>query len=112
MKPSKKPNDTPKLQPNSQDKGSQLECTSGNGPLAEEKGEARDTGRFLIRVTSYRNRLLDEDNLSEKYLCDLCRYSGIVPDDRPELTKIEVCQIKVPKEQERTLVEVWFPKLP
>lgn len=86
-----------------------MERPAGHGALAEEKGEAGDSGRFLVRITSYRNRLLDEDNLSEKYFCDLCRYAGIIPGDRPEEAKIEVSQVKVPKDQERTLVEVWFP---
>jgi hypothetical protein len=86
-----------------------MECSSWNGTLATPKVKASDTGRFLVNVTSYRRRLLDEDNLSEKYFCDLCRYAGIIPDDTPDRTQIKVSQIKVTsKEEEKTVVEVYY----
>ena len=84
-----------------------VERLAGDGPLAETKAQKPDTGRFLVRVSSFRRRLLDEDNLSEKYFCDLCRYAGIIPGDAPDQAKIEVSQVKVAtKDEEKTLVEV------
>lgn len=86
-----------------------VECPAGDGTLATPKTEASHTGRFLVSVTSYRRRMLDEDNLSEKYFCDLCRYAGIIPDDSPDRTQIKVSQIKVAsKEEEKTVVEVYY----
>lgn len=85
----------------------ELECGAGDGALAEGKAEKGDSRRFLVRVTSFRRRLLDEDNLCEKYHVDLCRYAGCVPSDAPGQTKIEVSQVKVKtKEEERTEVMV------
>ena len=64
-------------------------------------------GRFLIRVTSYRHRLLDEDNLCEKFHVDLCRYAGILSSDAPGKSKIEVSQQKVPsKDKEFVRIEI------
>lgn len=90
------------------------------GPPAELERHPRDeslgqdevqegTGkRILVRVTSVRKRLLDEDNLCEKYHIDLCRYAGILPSDAPGETKIETTQRKAGKEeQEHTLIEVF-----
>ena len=84
-----------------------LEPTPRDEPLAAPQTQGRDRQRFLVRVTSVRKRLLDEDNLCEKYHVDLCRYAGIVPNDSPDKTKIEVSQRKAKKgEEERTVIEV------
>jgi hypothetical protein len=75
--------------------------------LGKAQAEACDTGRFLVRVTSYRRRLLDEDNLCEKYFVDCCRYAGLISGDEAGRTKIEVSQEKVArKEDERTEIEI------
>jgi hypothetical protein len=82
-------------------------------PLAKAKAQKPDTGRVLVRVVSYRRRLLDEDNLSEKYFVDCCRYAGLIPGDGPEQTKIEVSQVKVVrKEEERTQLTITYPTSP
>ena len=79
--------------------------------LGKKKDDGSNTVRFLVRVTSFRVRLLDEDNLCEKYHVDCCRYAGVLPDDTPEQTRIEVRQEKVrSKEQER--IEITITKLP
>ena len=76
--------------------------------LGEKKAERPNSSRFLVRVTSFRRRLLDEDNLCEKYHVDLCRYANVISCDSPDKVKIEVGQEKVgSKEIEKTLVEVW-----
>jgi len=76
--------------------------------LGAQKDEGRDSGRFLVRITSFRKRLLDQDNLCEKYHVDCCRYAGVLPDDAPEKTSIEVSQQKVKrKEEERIEIEIY-----
>jgi hypothetical protein len=69
--------------------------------------KAKNTERILVRVTSVRNRLLDEDNLCEKYVVDCCRYAGLIPSDAPDKTKIEVTQRKCEAgETEHVLIEI------
>lgn len=78
-----------------------------NGTLAAGKTKGRDSGRFFVRVTSYRRRLLDEDNLCEKYVVDCCRYAGLLPGDDPSQARIVTTQEKVrSKEEERTEVVI------
>lgn len=79
-------------------------------PLAKETPQEPNPGRVLVRVTSFRRRLLDEDNLCEKYHVDCCRYAGLLSSDAPERTKIEVAQVKVKsKEEERTEIQITYP---
>lgn len=76
-------------------------------PLAARKAQGIDPARFLVRVTSYRVRLLDEDNLCSKYVVDCCRYSGLIPGDSPATTQIATGQKKVgSKSEERTEVVI------
>lgn len=90
-----------------------LERTIGNGALAKAKAKKPDTGRVLVCVVSYRRRLLDEDNLAEKYFVDCCRYAGLIFGDGPQQTKIEVSQVKVGrKEEERTQLTITYPTSP
>lgn len=75
--------------------------------LAKGKAQGADTARFLVSVKSFRRRLLDEDNLCEKYHVDCLRYAGVIPDDTPDRTSIEVSQEKVSsKEHERIEITV------
>lgn len=77
-----------------------------DGSGAEEEKDAR---RFLVRFTDVRRRLLDEDNLVPKFLCDCLRYSGIIHSDAPSFTHIETRQRKPAKgEQPHTLIEVFL----
>lgn len=86
----------------------ELECDSGDAALGEVQVQKGTGRKFLVRVTSVRKRLLDEDNLCEKYHVDLCRYAGVLPDDAPGETRIEVCQEKAGKEAaEETKIEVF-----
>lgn len=85
-----------------------MERGLGDEPLAEEETKRSDRKGFLVRVTSFRHRLLDEDNLCAKYHVDLCRYAGALPSDAPGLCKIEVAQIKIGRgELESTVVNVY-----
>jgi len=85
-----------------------LERGVGNGALGEGQAQKGDTGRFLVRVTSVRRRLIDEDNLCEKYVVDCCRYAGLIPNDGPGKTTIQATQRKAGKEEaEHTIVEIF-----
>lgn len=84
-----------------------LECSAGDGPLAAAQAEKPDTAKFLVRVTSRRKRLIDEDNLAEKFHVDCCRYAGLIPSDAPATTHIEVRQEKAGAgEAEEITIEV------
>lgn len=84
-----------------------VERNSTIEPMATTQVQAADSKRILVRVTSFRRRLLDEDNLCEKYLVDCLRYAGIIPSDAPQKAKIEVSQCKVLRnDEEFTRIEV------
>jgi hypothetical protein len=70
-----------------------------------------DPRKFHVVVTNYRRRLLDEDNLCEKYVVDCVRYARIIPGDAPQTTHIEVRQCKVDSESDER-VEVDISELP
>jgi hypothetical protein len=73
-----------------------------------KRTKVEDSKRFLVRVTSVRKCLIDEDNLCEKYVVDCCRYAGLLPGDGPGTTKIDTAQRKAGKgEAERTIVEIY-----
>ena len=83
------------------------EPTSGNGPLAAGQAKTRYPSRYIVSVTSYRVRLLDEDNLCPKYHIDALRYAGILSSDAPDKTHIITGQIKVThKDEEKTVIEI------
>lgn len=92
----KRPRKTPLMEPDLRD-----------GALGEGETQGGHSGRFLVRVTSFRVRLLDEDNLCEKYHVDCCRYAGLIPGDAPGQAKIQTGQQKVKrKDQEHVLIEI------
>jgi hypothetical protein len=89
-------------------KVAKLESNIRNAPLGSETIQGEPSQKFLVRITSIRKRLLDEDNLCEKYHVDLCRYAGVLPTDSPSQVKIEVCQKKAGKKDvEETIIEVF-----
>lgn len=51
--------------------------------------------RVRVRVTSFRVRLLDPDNLCPKYFIDCLRYANCIRDDRQQDITLEVRQEKV-----------------
>lgn len=82
-----------------------LESYIGPRPLEPTQVEERPGQKFFVRITSFRRKLIDEDNLCEKYHVDLCRYAGALPSDAPKETRIKVNQEKV-KTQEEERVEI------
>lgn len=86
----------------------ELERRVADAAVGEKKAKGGDRQRFLVRVTSVRRRLIDEDNLCAKYVVDCCRNAGLIPDDCPATTRIETTQRKAGKEeQEHTLIEIF-----
>lgn len=76
-------------------------------PVAAPPGEACYTMRVRIRVTSFRVRLLDPDNLCPKYFIDCLRYANCIRDDRQQDISLEIRQEKVAsKLLERTEIEI------
>lgn len=96
------------LPPHGAGPAAKLERDTGAGTLGPKKAQGRAGTRFLVRVTSVRRRLLDEDNLCEKYHVDLLRYAGVIASDSPGSCRIETTQRKAEKgEAEMTVLEVF-----
>lgn len=88
---------------------SEHERITGNEPMATPKGTVDNTmrGRVRVKIISFRRRLLDERNLSDKYFVDALVYSGILRGDSPKEVKVEVIQYKVDHQwQEKTTIEL------
>jgi hypothetical protein len=86
----------------------ELERSVRHGTMGAVQVQAEAPRNVLVRVTAFRRRLLDEDNLCEKYHVDCCRYAGVIHGDSPATTKIEVCQKKVgSKEREYVQIEIF-----
>jgi len=86
-----------------------LERDIGNATLAKAQTQSRDSGRVCVRITSVRKRLLDPDNLCEKYHLDLCRYAGIIPGDTEEQITLSTNQRKCEKgEEEYVEIQIDF----
>lgn len=102
------PNASPDFLNRNPGEAAELERRAGDGAVGKVQVQGRDSRRFFVRITAYRARLLDEDNLCEKYHVDLLRYSGIISGDEAGKTKIETGQVKTVKgEKERILIEVF-----
>lgn len=85
-----------------------MERTARYAALVTAQAQRWGSKRFLVRVTSIRKNLLDEDNLCEKYHVDCLRYAGIIPSDDPGKATIEVRQRKAdPGAEEQTIIEVF-----
>jgi len=75
--------------------------------LATAQVKEINSGFYVVRVTSFRTRLLDTDNLVPKWHVDSLRYAGILPSDAPDRARIETSQQKVKtKAEERTEIEI------
>jgi hypothetical protein len=81
-----------------------VESNPINAPLAKEEVQRRTGQKLSVRITSYRKRLIDPDNLCEKFHLDLCRYAGAIPDDAPDRITLETRQEK--SKHERVEIEI------
>ena len=87
-----------------------MEPTPRNDVARAAPVQEADDERIVVRVISTRSRLLDEDNLAEKYLVDALRYAGLLAEDCPEKVKIEVSQRKCREgEEEHVIIEITSP---
>jgi hypothetical protein len=71
-------------------------------------GTKKGAKRPVVRIISFRRRLLDKDNLFRgcKALLDSLRYAGLIHGDGPEEIDFYAEQIKVKyKEEEKTVIE-------
>lgn len=77
--------------------------------LGKASRESSHAGRVVVRIVSFRRRLLDRDNLfgGSKYFTDGLRYAGLLSDDAEAQICLEVSQQKVAtKEEEHTRIEI------
>lgn len=87
--------------------GAVVERRLANESVASDEAQTRDSGKYVVRVTSHRVRLLDEDNLCEKFHIDALRYAGCLPVDSPDRCRIITTQAKVRrKTEERTEIVI------
>jgi hypothetical protein len=85
----------------------QLERGDEHAPDGPAGAQGQSGQRFLVLVTSFRRRLLDEDNLCEKFHVDCCRHAGLLPDDSAKTTRIETRQVIVKDDEDlRTEIEI------
>src|SRR5687768_13426165 len=81
-----------------------VERSHRSEPLGTPPIQEANTQRIVVRVHSVRKRLLDEDNLCEKFLVDALRYCGFISDDAAKLVKIEVSQEKCGQREEEHVI--------
>lgn len=92
---------------NGEPSGSIPQQSTREKPLDSDQGKTQNSRRCVLRYTSYRCRLLDEDNWCTKFFTDALRYCGALPDDTPDKVTISVRQKKVAhRSQEKTLIEL------
>jgi Holliday junction resolvase RusA-like endonuclease len=76
-------------------------------PLAASKRKKENPRCRVLKLTSYRRRLLDTDNLRPKYFIDALRYAGVIDDDTPKHLTLQTHQEKVSHRcEEKTLIEL------
>lgn len=76
-------------------------------PLAKDKAQEESPERLLIRIVSVRKRLIDPDNLCEKWLLDCLRFVGAISGDEPDKITLETSQRKAQKgEEEHTEITI------
>jgi hypothetical protein len=78
-------------------------------PLATTKGKEKNLGRVIVRIKSFRTRLLDADNLvgGSKYFTDGLRHAGLISGDSEKEIILHVSQKKVAtRKEECTQIEI------
>lgn len=89
-------------------KNPKLERVARDGALGAAQGQETSSERVLIRFVSVRKRLLDPDNLAEKWLLDCLRYCRAVRGDEPDKITLQTTQRKCEKgEEEHTEIELY-----
>jgi hypothetical protein len=84
-----------------------LERRDADAPSQTHQAQKINPGRLRVIVKSFRLRLLDEDNLAEKFHVDALRYAQVIPEDSPDKVSIIATQEKVKTEtEERTEITI------
>ena len=87
-----------------------LERNPRDEPLAAREVQKRRACRVHIRFVSVRKRLLDPDNISEKWTLDCLRFAGVIRGDEPDKITLETTQRKAEKgEEEHTEITIQIP---
>jgi hypothetical protein len=87
----------------------ELERNLSGSPLGKNQDESGTTTRVHIRFVSVRKRLIDPDNLAEKWLLDCLRNCRAIDGDEPEKITLETTQRKVTKgEAEHTRIDIYY----
>jgi hypothetical protein len=79
---------------------SEPQPAAGRGTLGASKDQTQGPGRRVLRITVYRSRLLDPDNVVPKYEIDALRYAGIIADDSAAHVEVVTRQVKVGSKKE------------
>lgn len=92
--------------------GAEFERTNWEKQIRLAIAKEKNAGRVLVRVISYRRRLIDRDNLFAKYFIDACRYSGVIREDSAKEVEMDIDQEQVQtQEEERTEITIEYPDL-
>jgi hypothetical protein len=92
---------------NSKPQDPKLKPTLCDESVGTDEGKASHSNRCIVRITSFRVRLTDPDNLCPKYFIDSLRYAGAIPDDREEDIELTTSQEKVKSYgEEKTVIEI------
>jgi hypothetical protein len=87
-----------------------LEQNTRHGSLAKKPIETHTASRVHIRFESVRKRLLDPDNICEKWTLDCLRYIGVIRGDEPDKITLETTQRRASKnEEEHTEIIITYP---
>lgn len=84
-----------------------VERDPGDGALGAGEVQAPSPGRYVVRFTSVRKRLIDEENLCSKFHTDALRYARILHGDNPAQAHIIVTQRQTTEgEEEHVTIEI------
>ena len=81
-----------------------VERAARSRALGKKQTKKTDPRRFFVTVTDVRKRLLDDDNLAEKYHVDCCRYAGLIHSDAGGTTKITTSQRAIGEGEEPHII--------
>lgn len=89
-------------------KAPKLERPARDGAVGTAQSQEADAKRVLVRFVSVRKRLLDPDNIAEKWMLDCLRFARVIRGDEPEKIALETTQRKTAKnEEEHTEITVF-----
>jgi hypothetical protein len=91
----------------------QCERSPGDEHVGEDAAEGCYQGRYTVRITSYRRRLCDADNVFPKHFLDALVESTLLRGDSPKEIDLEVVQQRVNDPwDERTEIDISHATIP